>query len=97
MCDCVPTYRMLNHPGEHMEQILGSIYYMAPEVLYGDYTEMCDRWSIGVVVYILLCGKPPFTGDTDDDIADAIMEVKPRFSDEDWAANDVSFSATYMI
>ena len=52
--------------------LVGSSYYIAPEVIRGRYDEACDLWSIGVIMYIMLVGTPPFNGDDDDDILRAV-------------------------
>lgn len=57
-----------------MNTILGTPYYMAPEIFnQRQYDEKCDVWSIGVIMFVMLTGQPPFNGGTDHDI---IKKVK---------------------
>jgi serine/threonine protein kinase len=58
----------------------GTIYYISPEVLKGNYTAKCDIWSLGVIMYILLCGEPTFNGENDDEIIKKIIRGKFEFS-----------------
>lgn len=44
---------------------VGSAYYISPEVLDGNYNEKCDCFSLGVILYIMLSGLPPFYGNSD--------------------------------
>lgn len=59
---------------ESMTTRCGSPGYMAPEILKGvPYDNMCDLWSLGVVLYVLLCGFPPFFHDNQDELTAAIL------------------------
>jgi calcium-dependent protein kinase len=67
-----------------MNKISGTPYYIAPEVLFEKYDEKCDIWSCGVIMYILLCGYPPFNGETDNEILAKIKSGKFSFPEEEW-------------
>ncbi|GJN13497.1 hypothetical protein PR202_gb00207 [Eleusine coracana subsp. coracana] len=71
-------------PGDRFSEIVGSPYYMAPEVLKRNYGQEIDIWSAGVILYILLCGVPPFWAETDEGIAQAIIRSKLDFEREPW-------------
>ena len=73
----------------------GTAYYIAPEVLKGEYNEKCDIWACGVIFYILLCGYPPFNGETDDEIYLEVLKGKFEFPEEDWS--EVSDEAKNLI
>ena len=55
-------------------QIVGTSYYIAPEVLKKSYNEKCDLWSCGVIMYILLSGRPPFEGEEDSDVMIKVLK-----------------------
>lgn len=71
-------------PGERFSEIVGSPYYMAPEVLKRNYGPEIDIWSAGVILYILLCGVPPFWAETEQGVAQAILRGNIDFKREPW-------------
>ena len=62
----------------------GTVYYIAPEVLLGSYDEKCDVWSLGVILYILLSGRPPFNGNSDREILTNVRQGQVKFPPERW-------------
>ncbi|KAK1371388.1 Calcium-dependent protein kinase 8 [Heracleum sosnowskyi] len=71
-------------PGEIFNEIVGSPYYMAPEVLRRHYGPKVDIWSAGVILYILLCGVPPFWAETEQGVAQAIIRSVVDFKRDPW-------------
>ena len=72
----------LKNKTEKLHTILGTPYYMAPEVLKGEYNEKCDIWSIGAITYYLLTGSEPFKGETSNSIFAKILFTEPNYNTE---------------
>lgn len=72
------------HKKIKLQTVVGTPYYVAPEVLKGDYDNTCDIWSLGIILYIFLCGYPPFEGDTNKEIFRNVLTQELIFDTEDW-------------
>ncbi|KAK4712235.1 hypothetical protein R3W88_006748 [Solanum pinnatisectum] len=71
-------------PDERLNDIVGSAYYVAPEVLHRSYSTEADVWSIGVIAYILLCGSRPFWARTESGIFRSVLKADPSFEEQPW-------------
>lgn len=80
---------------QRMKTRAGTPYYISPEVLTGNYDVSCDMWSAGCILYILLCGYPPFYGDDNNEILANVQKGKFDFDDEEW--DQVSKEAKDLI
>lgn len=81
--------------GKALHTFRGTPYYVAPEVILGDYTEHCDMWSFGVIMFVMLFGYPPFHAETDDDIFKKIkqgFEAKTKAGFGAWFPQDIPCS-----
>lgn len=67
-----------------LSQKVGTSLYIAPEVICKKYNQLCDIWSCGVILYILLCGFPPFDGDSDEEIMDCVVRDEVSYNEPEW-------------
>jgi calcium-dependent protein kinase len=87
--------KIFNGDDNTMKGIVGTTFYMAPEVLTGKYNEKCDVWACGVILYIMLCGKPPFYSKDENELRHKICEMKYDFNFQEF--QNVSEEAKDLI
>jgi len=80
---------------QRMATRAGTPYYISPEVLAGNYDVSCDMWSAGCMMYILLCGYPPFYGDDNNEILQMVSRGEFDFDGEEW--DDIDEKAKDLI
>mmetsp|Transcript_37112 Transcript_37112/g.114344 ORF Transcript_37112/g.114344 Transcript_37112/m.114344 type:complete len:397 (+) Transcript_37112:397-1587(+) len=72
--------------GQVLTTKAGTPYYVAPQVLAGKYDQSSDLWSLGVIMYVLLCGYPPFLGRTEAEILQRVSGGRYAFPEKEWKA-----------
>ncbi len=69
---------------QKLVDLAGSIYYVAPEVISGQgYNELCDIWSCGVILYMIIAGEPPFYNGTQEQIKDQIKCGRVQYTSKE--------------
>ena len=81
--------------GKNLTDFIGTHYYVAPEVITKNYNELCDIWSCGIIMYILITEYPPFQGKNDDEILHNIRFTEPEFKKKEW--EHISYNCKDLI
>lgn len=86
-CEC--------RPSEVLKEVVGTPYYVAPQVITLRYDKMCDLWSCGVIMFTLLTGNVPFCGNSDAETLSMVREGIVRYTQDAW--RKVSEDALYLV
>ena len=87
--------KVLKTMNDLMKGQVGTLYYMAPEVLQGKYNLKCDVWSCGVILFIILCGNPPFYSNDEKILKEKICKYEYDFNNPNF--NNISEDAKDLI
>lgn len=72
------------YPGKLLTEKIGTPFYVAPQVLDESYDERCDMWSLGCVLYLMLCGIQPFRGRNDSEVLRKVRRGQVTFQTRGW-------------
>ena len=67
------------NPSKPFTNLIGTPFYIAPEVISGKYNELCDVWACGVILYIIMSGSPPFQGKNQAELFERISTAPISF------------------
>ena len=79
---------------------IGTPYYIAPEVLCKNYGPKCDIWSTGIILYMMLAYRPPFSGDNELEVMEKIIKTEPSYKSSglvNASANCIDFLKRMII
>lgn len=82
-------------PQQVLKEVVGTTSYVAPQVLQRHYNNKCDLWSCGIIMYILLCGHPPFRGKVQQEILMKVRDGSFVFDAKVWRT--VTLGAKHLI
>ena len=99
---CSKFLKKKGEKDDNLSGIVGTSIYCSPEVIDNLYDEKSDEWSCGVLMYIMLCGEPPFSGETEEEIFKNIKKgsysfSQPQFSNVSENCKDLIFGCIENI